>query len=70
VSKLSGHLHACTQCQAAQEIPFAEPKDAMSRFGLVPLQAATNVFSSKANDPMWKVVRKGTAPAFQANNMR
>ncbi|CAL8472312.1 g11855 [Coccomyxa elongata] len=29
-----------------------------------------NVLTSKTADPMWKLVRKGTAPAFQPNNMR
>ena len=30
----------------------------------------TNVFSSKSGDPMWKLVRKGTASAFAPQNLR
>ena len=29
-----------------------------------------NMFSEKSGDPMWKLVRKGTAPAFAPQNMR
>ena len=29
-----------------------------------------NVFSEKSGDPMWKLVRKGTAPAFAPQNLR
>jgi len=29
-----------------------------------------NVFSEKTNHPMWRIVRKSVAQAFQANNMR
>ena len=29
-----------------------------------------NVFSEKTNNPMWRIVRKSVAQAFQANNMR
>ena len=30
----------------------------------------TNMFSEKSGDPKWKLVRKGTAPAFAPQNMR
>ena len=29
-----------------------------------------NVFSEKTNHPLWRIVRKSVAQAFQANNMR
>ena len=29
-----------------------------------------NMFSEKSGDPRWKLVRKGTAPAFAPQNMR
>ena len=29
-----------------------------------------NVFSEKSGEPMWKLVRKGTAPAFAPQNLR
>ena len=29
-----------------------------------------NVFSEKSGDPLWKLVRKGTAPAFAPQNLR
>ena len=29
-----------------------------------------NVFSEKSGDPLWKLVRKGTAQAFAAQNLR
>lgn len=29
-----------------------------------------NVFNEKSGDPMWKLVRKGVAPAFAAQNLR
>ena len=29
-----------------------------------------NMFSEKSGDPRWKLVRKGTAPAFAPQNLR
>ncbi len=29
-----------------------------------------NVFNEKSGNPMWKLVRKGTAPAFAPQNLR
>ncbi len=58
------------QVFAAEREGAIEKPDDVSGFSKGKGKSELNVFSEKSGDPMWKLVRKGTAPAFAAQNLR
>lgn len=60
----------CMQVWAAEREGKIEKPDQVNGFHAGKSAMETNVFSSKSGDPMWKLVRKGTASAFAPQNLR
>lgn len=58
------------QVFAAERAGMIEKPDQPNGFHQGKGKSEMNVFSEKSGDPMWKLVRKGTAPAFAAQNLR
>ena len=58
--------HAHAQVFAAERDGAIEKPDQSGGFK----EREMNMFSEKSGDPRWKLVRKGTAPAFAPQNMR
>ena len=58
------------QIFAAEREGAIEKPDQPNGFSKGKGKSEMNVFSEKSGDPMWKLVRKGTAPAFAAQNLR
>lgn len=58
------------QIFAAEREGAIEKPDQPNGFSKGKGKGEMNVFSEKSSDPMWKLVRKGTAPAFAAQNLR
>lgn len=68
-----GCLSECcpgTQIFTAEREGAIEKPDQPNGFSKGKGRGEMNVFSEKSGDPMWKLVRKGTAPAFAAQNLR
>ena len=58
------------QLFAAEREGAIEKPDQPNGFSKGKGKSEMNVLSEKSGDPMWKLVRKGTAPAFAAQNLR
>ena len=58
------------QIWAAERDGAVEKPDQPNGFHKGKGKSEMNVFSEKSADPMWKLVRKGTAPAFAPQNLR
>ena len=60
----------CMQVWTAERDGAIEKPDQTNGFHRGKGRDEMNVFSEKSGDPMWKLVRKGTAPAFAPQNLR